>query len=133
MDLTMIEETPMLIKSKNLVFEIFSYVDTAPVVCYRVILILNKRFNELAKSKENEAINLLKKPNLKIKIDNLADLIKLDRINLLYFNFGFEVKAVHFTALLKRLKQYPNPHVLTFEHGLTIDGFKPSRANKQIS
>ncbi len=64
----MIEETPMLIKSKNLIFEIFSYVDSAPVVCYGVILLLNKRFNELAKSKDNEAINLLKKPNLRIKI-----------------------------------------------------------------
>ena len=113
-------------------FLIFSYVDTAAIVCYQTLLLLNKRFNALTRAKDQEAINLFKKQDLKIKISCPDDFIKVERVNLLYFNFGFELKAVHFTILLTKLKPYPNPKVLSFIHGLVIDGSKPSRSNKLI-
>ena len=113
-------------------FSIFSFCDTAPKICYKVRL-LCKRFNELATSKDQVAISLLKKPDLRILLHSLDDVIKLDRINLMYFNFGFEVLAVHFVALLKRLKPYPMPRLLNFSHGLVINWSKPSRATKLVN
>lgn len=120
-------------ESRYLMFTIFSFVDTAPKVCYKIIRLLSKRFNQLASSKDQDALSLLRKPDLRLHLVTLDDVAKLDRLNLMYFRFGFEVQAVHFVALLKRLKPYANPKLLSFEYGLIINWTKPSRATKLVA
>jgi len=94
--------------------------------------LLSNRFNTLVSSKDQDACSLLSKTTLEIKIDSVEDFLRLDRLNLCWFEFGLEVKAVHFVPLLKRLKTYPNGRLLNNKYGLTIDWSKPTRATKLI-
>ena len=63
-----------------------------------------KRFNTLASSKDQDACSLLSKPSLRVKLNTVDDFQRLDHLNLCWFEFGIEVKAVHIVPLLKRLK-----------------------------
>jgi len=98
MDFTM-QKPHLITQSRHCMFLIFSYTDYAPEICRNVRLI-NRKFNLWATARDGVYLNLLVKQEKIFLMRNLDEISVLGKINLLNYNFGFDVAARHFLLFL---------------------------------
>jgi len=79
---------------------------------------------------------MLVKTSVTFQVKSALDVRKLDRVNLLRYEFGLEVCIMHLRPLLTVLRTYEKPALLSIykgRHCFVLDAKRPSRAHKQLA
>ena len=121
--------------SKYCMFTVFSYVDYSHVSNVTILSKLNKRFRGYSLDKAEDALVMLPRAIVTFQVDSAEKVRKLSQMNLMYFEFGLEVRIQHLRPLLTVLKLYEKPRLLKLRQGsdcLILDARKPSKAVKAI-
>ena len=107
-----------ILNSKYALFGILSFLDKAHIVRIKYLRPLNRRFQQLADSKEEEAFNMLAKVSKVFNFREYRQLEKLDYLSLSDFECGIVIPSTLFIRLPTHLRPYKQ---LKLRHGFAID------------